>query len=211
MIRINLLPAAETARVQGRRQDIALGALALGGLVVVLFAAHGWQKARLYSTNRTLRQVTQELEAIKGPYADVQKLEQQKQELREKLRVIGQLEAKKVGPVRILAGLSEATPEKLWLTEFTDSAGTLKLTGLGSDEQTIADFMRRLGTLKFFRSVDLDETSQVTQDGAKVKKFVIRAQMDYADTPPPEAAADTGARGKAKKPAKKPASRREGA
>jgi len=206
MIRINLLPVGETARVAGRRQDIALGVLAVGGLALALVGAHGWQKARLFAANRALRNVTQELQAIQGPYTDVQKLEAQKGELREKLRVIGQLERKKVGPVRILAGLSDATPEKLWLTEFADMGGTLKLTGLGVDEQTVADFMRRLGTLSFFRTVDLDETSQVTQDGAKVKKFVIRAQLDYGDTPP-EPAPDA----KQKAPAKKPASRKEGA
>ena len=206
MIRINLLPVAETARVVGRRQDIAFGVLAVGGLVLALIGAHGWQKARVFAANRALRSVTQELQAIQGPYTDVQKLEAQKGELREKLRVIGQLERKKVGPVRILAGLSEATPEKLWLTEFADAGGTLKLTGLGVDEQTVADFMRRLGTFSFFRTVDLDETSQVTQDGAKVKKFVIRAQVDYGDTP-----AEPAAEPAQKAPAKKPAGGKEGA
>jgi len=204
MIRINLMPVTETARVAGRRQDMALGILAVAGLGLVLFGAHGWQKARFFAAERSLRQVTEELKAIQGPYADVQKLEAQKQELREKLRVIALLEAKKVGPVRVLAGLSDATPDKLWLTEFVDVGGTLKLTGLGVDEQTIADFLRRLGTLAFFRTVDLDETSQVTQDGAKVKKFVIRAQMDYADAPvAPDA--------KSSPKAKKPAVRKEGA
>ena len=208
MIRINLLPAAETARVAGRRQDIALGALAIGGLVLALVGAHGWQKARIYGADRALRQVTQELQAIQGPYADVQRLEAQKAELREKLQVIAQLEAKKVGPVRILSGLSESTPDKLWLTEFADMGGTLKLTGLGVDEQTVADFMRRLSTLSFFRTVDLDETSQVTQDGAKVKKFVIRAQMDYGGAPPPQPAPQ--AEGK-KAPVKKAPRSKEGA
>jgi len=107
--------------------------------------------------------------------------------------------------VRILAGLSDSTPDKLWLTEYADMGGTLKLTGLGVDEQTVADFMRRLGALKFFRTVDLDETSQVTQDGAKVKKFVIRAQMDYGDTPPPQPEA------KPQKAPPKKAVRKEGA
>jgi type IV pilus assembly protein PilN len=203
MIRINLLPVTETARVAGRRQDIALGALAIGGLVLALVCAHGWQKARLFAANRSLRQVAQELQAIQGPYADVQRLEAQKSELREKLRVIAQLEAKKVGPVRILAGLSESTPEKLWLTEYADMGGTVKLTGLGVDEQTVADFMRRLGTLTFFRQVDLDETSQVTQDGAKVKKFVIRAQMDYGDAAPPPPPAAEPAPTKPKKAVRK--------
>ena len=207
MIRINLLPATETARVAGRRQDIAFGALAIGGLVLALVGAHGWQKARIYGANRTLKQVTQELQAIQGPFADVQRLEAQKAELREKLQVIAQLEAKKVGPVRILSGLSESTPDKLWLTEFADMGGTLKLTGLGVDEQTVADFMRRLSTLSFFRTVDLDETSQVTQDGAKVKKFVIRAQMDYGVARPEPA---PQAEGKKAPPKKAPRSK-EGA
>ena len=179
MIRINLLPAEEAQRAAGRRQELALGTLALAVVVFGLVVAHTWQQARLSSAEREMKHLTMELAAIQGPYADVTRIEQQKQELREKLRVIGQLEAKKVGPVRILADLSNATPEKLWLTDFSDQNGTLKLTGIGVDEQTVADFLRRLGTLPFFQSVDLDETSQVDQDGAKLKKFVIRGQIDY--------------------------------
>ncbi len=71
-----------------------------------------------------------------------------------------------------------------------------------ADEQTVADFMRRLGTLSFFRTVDLDETSQVTQDGAKVKKFVIRAQVDYGDAPAEPPSPPAPQKAPAKKPAK---------
>ena len=179
MIRINLLPGEEAERAAGRRQDLAVGTLLIGAVVAGLVVGHLWQGARLASARHQLRQVNSERAAIAGPYSDVTRLEQQKQELREKLRVIGQLEAKKVGPVRILSDLSTATPEKLWLTEFADTSGTLRLTGLGADEQTVADFLRRLYVLPFFQGVDLDETSQVDQEGIKLKKFVIRAQIDY--------------------------------
>jgi type IV pilus assembly protein PilO len=194
MIRINLLPVAETARVAGRRQDIALGALAIGGLVLALVGAHGWQKARMFAADRSLRQVTQELQAIQGPYADVQKLEAQKSELREKLHVIGQLEAKKVGPVRILAGLSDSTPDKLWLTEYADMGGTLKLTGLGVDEQTVADFMRRLGALKFFRTVDLEgeEVRDPRPDGLRRHAAPAAARPDVAEGSPEEGRSQGG-------------------
>jgi type IV pilus assembly protein PilN len=190
MIRINLLPAKEAARAAGRRQELALGALVIGVAVFGLVMAHTWQKARMISASRQLRKVEAEIAALAGPFADVTRMEQQKQELREKLRVIALLEAKKVGPVKILADLSEATPEKLWLTEFADTNGTLKLTGLGIDEQTVADFLRRLSALNFLRNVDLDETSQVNQEGAKLKKFVIRGQIDYGAPVAPIAAGD---------------------
>src|SRR5262250_2433166 len=100
-----------------------------------------WQEARMSSADRGLRRVTRELAEIQAPYADVTRIDQQKRELRDKLRVIGELEKKKVGPVHVLADLSAATPDKLWLTEFAESGGTVKLNGLGVDEQTVADFL----------------------------------------------------------------------
>jgi type IV pilus assembly protein PilN len=197
MIRINLLPVEEARRAAGRRQEMAVATLAVAAAVLLLVVAHGWQQARMAAANRELRHLAIELTAIQGPYADVTRLEQQKQELHDKLRVIAQLEAKKVGPVRILADLSTATPDKLWLTEFNDTGGSLKLAGLGVDEQTVADFMRRLGALPFFRSVDLDETSQVDQDGTKLKQFVIHASIDFASigAAPPTAAASAATPG----------------
>src|SRR5262249_4352375 len=98
---------------------------------------------------------------------------------REKLRVIGQLEAKKVGPVRILADLSTATPDKLWLTEFSDTGGKFKVTGLGADEQTVADFLRRRNDSPLLPRVALAGASQVEQGGEKLKKFVISGSVDY--------------------------------
>ena len=179
MIRINLLPVHEAQRAAGRRQEMAIGTLGLAVAVFGLVVAHTWQQARVSSVNRELKHLSLELAAIQGPYADVTRIDQQKQELRDKLRVIGQLEAKKVGPVHILSDLSTATPDKLWLTEFADTGGNLKLSGIGVDEQTVADFLRRLATMPFFHGVDLDETSQVSQDGAKLKQFVIRAYLEY--------------------------------
>lgn len=179
MIRINLLPVEEAERAAERRQSLAIGSLGLGLVVLVFVAAHVWQGAR-FATNRSeLGRLNKQIADLNGPFAEVTKVEQHKRELREKLRVIAQLEAKKVGPVRILADLSTATPEKLWLTEFNDTAGKFKLTGLGADEQTVADFLRRLGDTHFFQSVDLEETSQVLQEGAKLKKFVISGSIDY--------------------------------
>jgi type IV pilus assembly protein PilN len=184
MIRINLIPAEETARAAGRRRDLAAGVLALGALGFVFVAAHAWQHFRIAASERRIERLKSDLAAIQGSYTEVVQMEKDQAELQEKLKVIEQLEQRKVGPVRILADLASATPDKLWLTEFSDTGGTLKLTGLGVDEQTVADYMRRLDALPFLTRVDLDETSQVAQDGAKLKKFKIQAQVDYAAAAP---------------------------
>lgn len=182
MIRINLLPAEEAQRAAGRRQDMLVGGGAVAVVIGTLLLAHTWQAARIASANREMSRLGAELTKIQGPYAEVTHIDQQKRELRDKLRVIAELEAKKTGPVHVLQDLSSAAPEKLWLTDFAESGGTIKLSGLGIDEQTVADFLRKLGTSPYFRSVDLEETSLVDQDGLKQRKFSIKAQVNYLGT-----------------------------
>jgi len=192
MIRINLLPAGEAQRAAGRQRERATGivvAAVLGGLLV---GAHLWQQGRLIAANHQLATVDAQIAALQGRYVEVTKMEQQKTELREKLKVIGELEARSAGPVRALAELSAATPDRLWITEFAESGGQVKLTGYGIDEQTIAEFLRRLGDSTTFRSVDLSETSQDDKSGAKQKKFVITAQVAYAQSVQPTAAPAPG-------------------
>ena len=179
MIRINLLPAEEAQRVAGKRQELAVGALVLGVAVIGFVVVHGWQQARISMTQRELSGVNQELVAIHGPYVEISRMERQRNELKEKLAVIETLKTKSGGPVRVLADLSTATPDKLWLKEFAETGGQVRLSGFGVDEQTVADFLRRLGKSAYFREIDLEETSQVDEDGAKRKRFVIRGQVDY--------------------------------
>jgi len=180
MIRINLIPAEEVQRSAGKRQEMAVGALVIGAAVIGLIVVHGWQQFSIMGVTRQQRRLERDLAELKGPYEAVVKMEREKRELEEKLAVISDLEVKKLGPVRMLADLSEATPDKLWLTEFVETDGAVRVSGLGVDEQTVADFLRRLAQSDYFQGVDLEETSQVTTDGLKHKRFVIKARVNYA-------------------------------
>jgi Tfp pilus assembly protein PilN len=184
MIRINLLPTEEVERAADQRQQLAAVGLVLAVGVFGLVVMHSWQAARVASAQRRLDQVRDELQAITGPYADVMKIQAQQRDLEEKLKVIAQLEAKSAGPVRMLADLSSATPEKLWLIDFAEAGGVAKVSGFSVDEQTIADFLRRLSQSPYFKTVDLEETTQVTVENVKQKKFTLRAQLNYAGAAP---------------------------
>lgn len=196
MIRINLLPTEEVERAADQRQQIATVGLVVALAVLALVAVHSVQAARGAATQHRMDQVRDELQAIMGPYSEVLKIQAQEKDLEEKLKVITQLEAKGAGPVRMLADLSAATPDKLWLTEFAENGGNAKMSGFSVDEQTIADFLRRLGTSSYFAGVDLDETTQVTTENVKQKKFTLRAQVNYAGgAPAPKPGPKTAAAG----------------
>ena len=185
MIRINLLPTEEVERAADQRQQLATVGLLVALGVLLLVGFHSVQAARVAATKHRLNQVSEELNAIAAQYGDVLKIQEQRRELVEKLNVIKQLEARSGGPVRMLADLSGATPEKLWLTEFAELGGNARMSGFSVDEQTIADFLRRLGTSPYFGGVDLEETTQVTQENVKQKKFTLKASVNYAGAPAP--------------------------
>jgi len=184
MIRINLLPTEEVERAADQRQQIATVGLVVAVSLLALVVIHSVQAARTARANHRLTQVREELEAIAGPYNELVKIQAQQKELEEKLKVITQLEARSGGPVKVMSDLAGAMPEKLWLTEFNEAAGTVKMSGFSVDEQTIADFLRRLGSSNYFTGVDLEETTQVTQENVKQKKFTLKAQVNYAGGPP---------------------------
>ena len=154
MIRINLLPTEEVERAADQRQQIATVGLVVAVSLLALVVIHSVQAARTARANHRLTQVREELEARSG------------------------------GPVKVMSDLAGAMPEKLWLTEFNEAAGTVKMSGFSVDEQTIADFLRRLGSSNYFTGVDLEETTQVTQENVKQKKFTLKAQVNYAGGPP---------------------------
>ena len=207
MIRINLLPTEEVERGAEQRQQIATVGLVVAVSVLALIVVHSVQAARTARANHRLAQVREELEAITGPYNELVKIQAQQKELEEKLKVITQLEARSGGPVKVMSDLSGAMPDKLWLTEFAEAAGTVKMSGFSVDEQTIADFLRRLGASSYFTGVDLEETTQVTQENVKQKKFTLKAQVNYAGGPaaPAGVPAAPGAKPPGKTASAKPA------
>jgi type IV pilus assembly protein PilN len=179
MIHINLLGVGEGAQsVERRRQlHIVYGVLAVNVVAallasVVMGSLASRREAELATTKR-------ELQSVLKIVHDVQDEERQRAVLREKHRVIADLEGKAVGPLRILTTLSDSTPARLWLHEFSDRAGQVTITGLAIDDPTVAEFLSRLQQSPHFRGLELVETAQSMEGGTQVKKFVMRGPLYY--------------------------------
>ncbi len=187
MIRINLLPIKEAQRAIGRRQQLSVALLGVALAVLVMVIPYMLQGHTLTRLDREIDQLRAEVAKFDEQTREVRDLDKKRKELQAKLKVIEDLNQKRVGPVRILEDLSAASPEKLWLVDFSDVNAQATITGLALDNQTIAVFMRQLQASKYFFDVDLVETSQSDPlrgasaggDGGGFKKFIIKAHLDY--------------------------------
>jgi type IV pilus assembly protein PilN len=180
MIRINLLPREEGVQSVEQRRQLRVAYAVLGANVaaaLVMSLLFGTLASRRESQLESIRtEVDQVMKVVK----DVQDVERQRGTLQEKRRVIAELEHKASGPLRILVTLSDAAPQRLWLSEFTDRSGEVTITGLAIDDPTVAEFLSRLQRSPHFHGLELVETAQALEGQTRVKKFVMRGPLDYS-------------------------------
>lgn len=189
MIRINLLPVREIKAEVGRHQDLVLAGASLGVTLALVLGLYLFQFFRVSGLEKELAGLRKEIETLNTQTKQVAELEKKVGEVKEKLKAIDELSGKKTGPVHVMESLSMAVPPSLWLIEFKESGGSLALTGLAIDNQTIADFLKALSNSPYFKDVDLIESVQVEQDGRTVKKFNLKATLSYRPPPVPQPAA----------------------
>ena len=180
MIRINLLPVKQAAQAERRRQELVRAVMLLL-LLVALFALErfkqGWDLSAL---DTQIDEVQERVKALDVQVKDVRDLDAKQKALASKLKVIADLGRKRVGPVGVMNDLAKATPDRVWLTDFTEAGGAATITGQAVDNQIVAEFLRNLSSSPYFANVDLVETTQDQVGENKLRKFIVKAQIDYA-------------------------------
>ena len=203
MIHINLLPAQALDQTAARKKELGLAGGILSITLAAVLAAHSFQSSQLNDTNTMVTNLEGQLATIRKQNQEIEKLEQQKKDLEEKIRVVNLLISpqRRTAPVHILDDLSSSTPEFLWLTEYVENKSISQIRGKAIDNQTIASFAHNLSTSPYFRNVEIRETQQEAQQiparvgadknapkgtatpSVMMTKFLIEAAVNYGKSP----------------------------
>lgn len=185
MIRINLLPIREVEQASSRRRETVVA----GGLILLtcvgIAVAYLLQRSELSQVNAELRRVEKALEKIRGQNQELEKIEEKKKDIEEKVRLVRVLTSpqRRAASVHVLDDLSASTPESLWLTDFLETKGAAKISGRAVDNQTIAAFAHNLSNSVYFQNIEIRETVQELQAGNEPRRRGARAG-NATDTPP---------------------------
>jgi type IV pilus assembly protein PilN len=187
MIRVNLLPIKDAERAIGRRQRVSIAVLGLCIALLIMLLPFLYQQSRLRTLDSDIKDVQDQIKRYSVQVKEVTELDRLKKDLETKLRIIEELDEKRVGPARVLSDLSHATPGNLWLINFDEGNGAATLTGTALDNETIARFMRALQESPYFYGVDLVETSRNVQkvsartgeQDVSFTRFIVKAKIDY--------------------------------
>jgi type IV pilus assembly protein PilN len=173
MIRINLLPVRAAKKKESARQQIIIFFMAIAGVLVLAGGIYFVTLAKISAANDEIAKSEQEIKRLKEKIGQIDNIKKFQAEVKKKLDILNQLRRDKTGPATRLAKLSDAVPEKLWLTKYTENAGNVSLGGIAFNEELIAAFMRNLQASGDYINVELGVSEQVDISGMKAKRFEI--------------------------------------
>lgn len=177
MVKINLLPARGSKKKETARQQLVILGVSVTVVLIVGLASYVYIQARVKAAKDEIARSEGELQQLKGKIGEIENVKKLKDEVKKKLDVLSQLRKEKTGPVRRLATLSDAIPERLWLTKYTESGANVSIGGIALDEDLIAAFMRNLQGSADYTNVELVVSEQTDVGGVKAKRFDITCQL----------------------------------
>ena len=203
MLQINLLPVREVRKRFEARQIVLQLMLVLILTCAAIGAFHARLSSQLALTQARIHQMDKDIAQFKPQIEQVEAFKKKKKELEKKIEVIESLDRARRGPVRILAELSDRTPDRVWITSLEANGAQLKIQGESLDNELVAVFVRNLAESKYFGDVDLGGTKLSKQKkGLNLVQFDLKATLLGAR--PVEAANEP----KAPAPRGKPAAKR---
>ena len=178
MIKINLLPIRAA-----RKKETAIQQLVIVGVVVAVIAAivtslYIVKSVQIAATKDDIITANNKINELKTKIGKLEELKTLKEQVKKKLDVLLQLRKNKTGPAQRLASLSDLTPDQLWLTNYSESAQDVKISGIAFTEELIAQYMKALEASKDFMSVELVVSEQTEMAGTKFKKFEILMKLE---------------------------------
>jgi type IV pilus assembly protein PilN len=210
MIRINLLAGERGAAKRGALIPAA-HRVTIGASLILLATALmvGWW---FWSLRQTSQQIDQDIaraevetQQLRSVLAQVQKFEERKAQLQQRVTLIEQLRLGQSGPVHLLDEISKAVPERLWLTEMAQKGQEITLAGMTISLTGLSDFVANLeGSTWFKKPVDIiDADMSSDPKTGDLVKFSVKATINNPEAPPPAPAAAPVKPVKPVKPAKK--------
>ncbi len=177
MIRINLLPVRAAKKKESARQQISIFFFAIAGVLVLALGIYSVTVAKISAANDQIAKSEQEIKRLKEKIGEIDNIKKFQAEVKKKLDILNQLRRDKTGPATRLAKLSDAVPEKLWLTKYTENGGNVSLGGVAFNEELIASFMRNLQASGEFINVELGVSEQIDVSGMKAKRFELSCSL----------------------------------
>jgi len=180
MIKINLLPVRAAKKKETAIQQFAVAGVVVVLIILVVTSLYFVKRVQVSAAKSDIATANNKIKELKTKIGKLEELKTLKEQVKKKLDVLAQLRKNKTGPAQRLATLSDLAPEKLWLTNYSESGQEIKISGIAFTEELIAQFMKALESSNDFMLVELLVSEQTVVAETKLKKFDLTMKLELA-------------------------------
>lgn len=180
MIRINLLPVRQVQKREQGRQYLVV----LAGITVMALIGNGywyyWMEEKRAAAQRRLDDTNSRIAQLEKVIGEVTNLNKRKKEVEEKLAVLDKLRKQRAGPVKLLDALATAMPKKVWVTEFDEKGGAVKMQGNAESFEDVSELMRGLNSI-VWSPKGMGRVVERKRDGSGVRVEILQGESSIVD------------------------------
>ena len=183
MPKINLLPIKAHWQTQRVKQELGIGLGAVLIVLIGLYLFHGTLIAQEKALLNEINHLKEKVISIEAATKRVEEFEEKTKLLDQKLKVIDELQATKLGPSHLLYTLTKTldTLKRVWLTELTlDDAGMLQLKGGAMETEDVSKFQRSIkNKTDLFYDLKLHSVDAQNTKDVSFLKWEISTRVQY--------------------------------
>lgn len=169
-------------KTQAKRQ-LALSGIVLIATIFILLAGIGFLSVTVSDLENSVKDLKAQKKELQKTLDLIVDLEKKKALVEKQITIVDDLKKKSQLTVRLLDEVARLTPhERMWLTDFTQSAAQLKLNGMALDNRTIADYLEEFKKSIYFNKVTLESSVLKKYNGRNLKQFSLICSVTLPGT-----------------------------
>src|SRR5437588_8481116 len=164
MIKINLLPVRAAKKREFGRQQLILFVVLLVGAAVGNYLWLNKVDSDLDDLNKRITATRTEIAQLEKTIGEVKSIKDDKKALEDKLKILDTLKKGRTGPVKVMDELATLIPQKVWLTDYTESGGSVTMVGQATSYEDLSAFSKKLKASVHFTNINI-KTARQRADG----------------------------------------------
>lgn len=144
MARINLLPWRQEERERKNKEFVTLLVAVAALTALVVLVAMSYLNSDLSNQQNANAAIVQENERLDEILTEIDVLEQKKEEMLSRIKVVQDLQGRRSVPVRIWADIANAVPDAMYLTSIVRDEDAITIMGYADNANVVSQFVRNL-------------------------------------------------------------------